>query len=78
MEFIPSVADYHRDLPVKSVWSVLERALASKDGIAYYKHPSLAATGGRAPDLAILAKDCQPIVLTTFSQSLDEIADVSD
>ena len=78
MELTVSVSEYADDVPVKNVWGQFYSKLRETEGIAYYKHPNIGAAGGRAPDLAILPRNYQPIIVVTRGYSIDEISDVDN
>lgn len=78
MELTVSVSEYADDVPVKNVWRQFYSKLRETEGIAYYKHPNIGAAGGRAPDLAILPRNYQPIIVVTRGYSIDEISDVDN
>lgn len=78
MEFIAAIPDYADDIPAKVIWTALESRLRDRDGIAYYKHPIIGSAGGKAPDLAILARDVDPIAVVCKSVDLQDLTDLQD
>jgi superfamily I DNA and RNA helicase len=73
MDFIPTVDSYADDPPAQQLWSALEAKVGLVDGIAYYKHPVIAATSAVSPDIALLARGFRPHVFLIFRYAIDDL-----
>lgn len=68
---------YGTDFSARNVWGWFEAVLHPDDGIAYYKHPIVGSSSGSQPDLTILARPYQPVVVTSIRYRLDDIVTVN-
>jgi len=78
MQFIPTIAGYADDLASSAVWNALESKLKDVDGIAFYRHPILRTAGGACPDLTVLARGFQPILVKCISYTIDDLVECSE
>jgi superfamily I DNA and RNA helicase len=78
MEFIPSLPTYADDFPTQTVWNAIRQALGDGEGIAYYKYPILSSMGGAKPDLTILTRRYQPVVIRCLNFQLADLRKLED
>ncbi len=78
MELLVTVSDYSADLATQHVWKALFPAPDSVDGLAYYKHPLLRASGTNPPELTVLRRDWSPLSIRVLGVPLESIESVSD
>jgi len=78
MDFIPALPTYGTDLSARKVWEWFEAAVRNDDGIAYYKHPIVGSSNGTQPDLTILARPYQPLVVSCIRLRLEDILAVTN
>lgn len=68
-----SIPDFEENQAVQAVWTRLQDSLRDTEGIAYYRHPVIGASNGRAPDLVVLARGYQPVALTCLGSTIEEL-----
>lgn len=79
MQFLVSLAtSYINDIASQNVWNKLSIILKDTDGICYYRHPSITSSTSSVPDLTLLARDYQPIIIRCLPFDLDEIQHISN
>lgn len=78
MKLIPSVPEYQDDTAARALWARFDGSLRNRDGLAYYKHPVISSSTNTAPDLTMLAKDVQPIVVKIFDRPIEELSDIGE
>lgn len=78
MDFIPSIDTYEQDEASRAVWAAFYEKLKDRDGIAYYKHPILAAASPIPPDLALIASGYEPVVIRCLPWQIDEIESIAE
>ena len=76
MDFLPTLPTYGSDIVAQTVWSWFEARLRGTDGIAYYKYPTVGGAFGAKPDLTIVARGFQPIVLRCVPYQLQDLVSV--
>lgn len=76
MKFIPTLHTFDTDLPVKTIWSRIEKKFNNIDGVGLYKHPSLAITNNKRPDLVVLPLGYSPLVIVVLRWGVDEIISI--
>jgi len=77
MLFIPAIHTYSNDIAAQRAWQILSQKIGGVDGYAYYKHPSLGIRTGSSPDLAILAKGYDALVVRVLNFQVIDIEKLS-
>jgi len=74
MDFVATIADYARDNATRTVWSWLEPALRTVEGLTYYRAPLFGTMNEPLADLTVFSETYHPLVLKVADWTLDEIA----
>ena len=77
MEFIPTLPTFVSDVAAQTVWSWFEHRLETAEGTAFYKYPNVGGPHTPEPDLTIVARRFQPLVIKCLPLKTDQILDVS-
>lgn len=66
------------DIASQKIWSNIQASLTELEGICYYMHPYLKTHSGIVPELTILTKTHQPIIIRCLSYQINEINNIND
>lgn len=77
MQFVAALPTLDQDLPAQRVWQWLAQRLGNADGVCYYKYPAAGFRSSERPDLTILVRGYQPLIVRCVQYTLDEIEEVS-
>lgn len=79
LNLIPVLDSYGSDQVAQSIWDRISTAFAAQDGLAFYRHPTLAASSSStAPDFVILLRDYQPLIIVIIRAPIDQIVSVEE
>src|SRR5262252_2856158 len=79
MDFTPTSPDYENDSTARIAWESLRDALGNVEGLAFYKHPVLGGAGEEElPDLTVLARGYEPMVIRCIRHAITDITKVAD
>lgn len=76
MDFIPTLPTFATDTTANIVWGWFSERLKDVEGIAFYKYPNVGGPNLVQPDLTIVARDFEPIVIRCLGYATEQIADV--
>ena len=76
MDFLASLPGFNADLPARTAFGWFDPLVGTREAICYYKYPIVGVSG--KPDLVILARDFEPVVIKVFDYTVDQIAAVDD
>jgi hypothetical protein len=76
MDFVPTLPTYASDVTAQTVWRWFERRLAGEEGIAFYKYPNVGGPSTPLPDLTIVTRQFNPIVIKCLDFQIDQLAAV--
>jgi superfamily I DNA and RNA helicase len=73
IDFIATESTYEQDLAAVIVRNWVEKSFNNVEGVFYYKHPVFQTQAGVTPELTLLFRAYQPIVIRCVSNQIDEI-----
>jgi len=78
MEFIPTLSSYNSDTTAQTVWAWFKAKIGEETGVAFYKYPNVGDPDLPQPDLTILTRDFDPLVIRCANWRTEEILAVED
>lgn len=78
VQFIASIPEYGDDLATQAVWEALRIQLDDRDGICYYRHPILRSVSHIEPELNLLARGIEPLVIRCLNLTIDDLIALND
>lgn len=80
MYFIPTIgSEWVQDHAARATWAHISKHFEKTEGLAFYLHPSLnAVVRTRPPELTVLARDFQPLVIRTLRYSIADLSAATD
>jgi hypothetical protein len=80
-ETIVTVPDYDKDVTVQTVERWLKECFkdfGTEEAVCYYRYPIVRTNTDIIPDLTLVSRQNQPLVIRCLSYQIDEILDVTD
>lgn len=78
IELIITLPDYDEDEATKRVFSLIKEHFSNFEGICYYKHPVLMTSSGISPELTLISRTHNPVIIRCFSNDLEDLQDVNE
>jgi superfamily I DNA and RNA helicase len=73
MEFIPTLSSYASDSTAQTVWAWFNAKIAGQPGVAFYKYPNVGDPDLPQPDLTILTRSYDPLVIRCANWRTEDI-----
>jgi superfamily I DNA and RNA helicase len=78
MEFIPTLPSYASDLAAKTVWGWINDAFPDAEGVCFYKYPNVGGPYTPQPDLTIVTREHQPLVVRCMNLRAEQVKQITD
>jgi len=76
MDFLASLPGFNSDLASRTAFGWFDSLIGPREAICYYKYPIVGVSG--KPDLVILAREFEPVVIKVFAFTAQQIEEVGD
>jgi len=76
LQFLATSPTFDEDHAANIVRVWIEDCFAGDEGTCYYKHPAVLASSGELPDLSVLTRGNQPLIIKCLDYQLDDIESI--
>jgi superfamily I DNA and RNA helicase len=77
MDFIPTLPSFASDTIAKTVLGWFRTHLTNEDGVAFYKYPNVGGPHTPQPDLTIVTRTFQPLVIKCLDLRFEQVIDLN-
>jgi superfamily I DNA and RNA helicase len=78
MDFVATLPSFATDTVARTVWSWFRDKIGEEEGVAFYKYPNVGGPGLTQPDLTIVTRRFDPLVIRCLSLTTDEILGLTE
>lgn len=78
IDLIVTLPEYLKDTATKRVWSWIQSQFPKTEGQCYYMHPVLVTPSNITPELTLITKTHQPVIIRCLPLSIEGIQDVTE
>ncbi len=78
IQFIATLPSYPQDFVAQAVWRLVKERFDDDEGVCYYKYPVVKTNVGVMPDLTLLVRKNQPLVIRCLQYQLEQIEAVNE